>query len=65
VRYFVFSLYSNTEGNHLCSLGGDLALEDAKFQAYLEQNGWIGHVGAAESVDKLVQEEKAGEKEGL
>ncbi|KAK4704660.1 hypothetical protein P7C70_g1551, partial [Phenoliferia sp. Uapishka_3] len=45
-------------------LGGDLAIEDAEFAAYLEANGWRGEVGAAESVDALVIEEK-GEKEVL
>lgn len=41
------------------SLGGDLALEDAKFAAYLEANGWHGDVGAPEPIDELTVEEKA------
>lgn len=32
------------------SLGGDLELEDQKFAAYLEANGWNGHVGADEAL---------------
>jgi hypothetical protein len=44
-----------------CSLGGDLADEDAKFAAFLEANGWSGEMGASESVDQLVVTEK-GEK---
>lgn len=39
-------------------LDGDLAIEDANFQAFLEANGWHGDIGAAESVDALVQSEK-------
>ncbi|KAJ7510202.1 MFS Git1p-related glycerophosphoinositol permease [Mycena galericulata] len=42
-------------------LGGDLAEEDARFAAYLEANGWKGEMGAAESIDELMAEEK-GEK---
>ncbi|KAI5474287.1 MFS transporter [Pseudohyphozyma bogoriensis] len=36
-------------------LGGDLSIEDERFAAYLEANGWQGEVGAAESVDELVE----------
>ncbi|KIY43238.1 MFS general substrate transporter [Fistulina hepatica ATCC 64428] len=40
-------------------LGRDLAEEDAKFQAYLEANGWQGEVGAEESVDSFDKEKGA------
>ncbi|KAK0466921.1 major facilitator superfamily domain-containing protein [Desarmillaria tabescens] len=43
-------------------LDGDLAIEDAKFQVFLEANGWHGDVGAAESVDALVVSEKGKAK---
>ncbi|KAF8211836.1 MFS general substrate transporter [Mycena galopus ATCC 62051] len=40
-------------------LGGDLSEEDARFAAFLEANGWSGEIGANESVDELVEKEKA------
>lgn len=40
----------------LASLGGDLALEDAKFQAYLEANGWQGDVGLHDGVGLVANE---------
>ncbi|KAL8290051.1 hypothetical protein RQP46_002990 [Phenoliferia psychrophenolica] len=44
-------------------LGGDLALEDEKFAAYLEANGWSGPVGADASVEALIEEEKGAKAE--
>ncbi|KAJ6453466.1 MFS Git1p-related glycerophosphoinositol permease [Mycena vitilis] len=43
-------------------LEGDLAEEDARFAAFLEENGWSGEMGASESIVDLVVVSDKGEK---
>lgn len=42
------------------SLGGDLAEEDARFAAYLEQQGWEGEMGIT-GTEALVDSEEMKE----